>query len=272
MPRVDLGDLQLHYTRHGSGTPLLLLHAGWGLGVNGFAFQEKTLADEFEMIVPDRRGYGRSTHVDRFDADYHWQAADDMRRFLDALKIDRVLAWGHSDGAIIGAMLAIRQPDRIAGLIFEDGHLWCRKASSIDLMKQAYANPTVLPQAAQNKLARYHGEDYWLQVIRLWAGGWIDLSQREGDLYHDRLREIQCPTLILHGAHDEHSTVAEIEELARRIPHARLILYPDGGHSIHDDRALREGCTQTAREFLRMCAAEDRRVRNPPYDEFISLT
>lgn len=250
MPFVNLDDLQLHYTRHGVGMPLLLLHAGWGLGVNGFAYQQETLADEFELIMPDRRGYGQSTHVERFDADYHWQAADDMRRFLDALKIDRVLVWGHSDGAISGAMLALSIPDRIMGLIFEGGHLWCRKASSIDLMRHAYTDPTVLPQAAQIKLARYHGEDYWPHVIRLWAGGWIDLYQRDGDLYRGRLGDIQCPTLILHGAHDEHSTIAEIEELTRRIPRARLILYPDGGHSIHDDRALRTACTQAAREFL----------------------
>lgn len=258
MPFVDLPDVRLHYTRHGAGTPLLLLHAGWGLGVNGFAYQQATLADEFELIAPDRRGYGQSSHVDHFDADYHWQAADDMRRLLDALKIDRVWIWGHSDGAIIGAMLAFNIPTRIAGLVFEGGHLWCRKASSIDLMRQAYDDPTVLPPAAQIKLARYHGEEYWPQVIRLWAGGWIELSRSEGDLYHNRLGEIQCPTLVLHGAHDEHSTVAEIEELTRRIPQARLILYPDGGHSIHDDRALRAECTQAVHEFFRTAVVTQR--------------
>jgi pimeloyl-ACP methyl ester carboxylesterase len=73
------------------------------------------------------------------------------------------------------------------------------------------------------------------------------------DLYHGRLNEITCPALIIHGAHDEHTFPHEIEELARRIPHARLMIYPDGGHSIHDSRALRDVCTQTAREFLREC-------------------
>ena len=34
-----------------------------GLAINGFEYQESTLADEFHMMVPDRRGYGSSTRV-----------------------------------------------------------------------------------------------------------------------------------------------------------------------------------------------------------------
>ncbi len=90
-----------------------------------------------------------------------------------------------------------------------------------------------------------------MQVIRNWAGGWIELYQREGDLYHGRLNEIKCPALIIHGAQDEHTAVDEIEELARRIPGAQLIIYPDGGHSLHDARPTREACTQAARDFFR---------------------
>jgi alpha-beta hydrolase superfamily lysophospholipase len=37
------------------------------------------------------------------------------------------------------------------------------------------------------------------------------------------------------------------------MPNTRLVIYPDGGHSIHDDRTLRETCTQTVREFLHEC-------------------
>ncbi|HZY42001.1 MAG TPA: alpha/beta hydrolase [Anaerolineae bacterium] len=253
MPFAHFTHLSLHYETYGTGGPLLLLHAGWGLGVNGFAFQQQTLADEFQLIVPDRRGYGPSTRVDRFDADYHWQAAADMLKLLDALQIDRVLAWGHSDGAIIGAIMAITQPDRIGGLIFEGGHLYCRKPNSDYPMDKVYADPTLLPEAAQIKLAQYQGEQDWPRVIRLWAGGWLELYQRNGDLYRGRLGEIACPMLILHGAHDEHTFTGEIDELTRRVPHARLVIYPEGGHSIHDHRLLREACTQTAREFLREC-------------------
>ncbi len=250
MPKVKIDDVRLHYDTHGQGEPLLLIHGGWGLGVNGFHYQEKALAHDYHMLVPDRRGYGRSTHAYGFDADFHWQHADDMVKLLDALQIDWVRVWGHSDGAIIGAIMAILAPDRVRALVFEGGHLYSHKAESKVQMQQAYDDPNLLGEAARTKLAQYHGADYWPQVIRNWAGAWIELYQREGDLYRKRLAEIRCPVLIFHGAHDEHTPVSEIEELARRIPHARLLIYPDGGHSLHDQRETREECTQRVREFF----------------------
>jgi pimeloyl-ACP methyl ester carboxylesterase len=208
------------------------------LGVNGFHFQEKTLAHDFRLIIPDRRGYGRSTHSYGFAADFHWQHADDMLRFLDALRIDRVRVWGHSDGAIIGAIMAILAPGRVRALAFEGGHLYNRKAESNFQMQAVYADPHLLPEA------------YWPQVIRNWSGAWIELYQREGNLYHDRLAEIGCPVLIMHGAHDEHTPVSEMEELARRIPQARLVIFSEGGHSLHDQRETREECTQLVKKFF----------------------
>jgi pimeloyl-ACP methyl ester carboxylesterase len=254
MPEVVVSDITLHYTTHGHGEPLLLIHGGWGLGVNGFHFQEKTLARDFRLIAPDRRGYGRSTQVQGFDADFHWQHADDMLKLLDALQIARTQVWGHSDGAIVGAIMAIRAPDRVRALVFEGGHLYNRKAESQYPMQQVCADPGLLPEAARVKLAQYHGDDYWPQVIRNWAGAWLELYRRAGDLYRQRLAEIRSPVLIMHGAHDEHTPVSEMEELARRIPTARLMVYPDGGHSLHDQRETREACTREAREFLRNSA------------------
>ncbi len=250
MPQVAVNDITLHYTVHGHGDPLLLIHGGWGLGVNGFHFQEKTLAHDYHMIIPDRRGYGQSTPVYGFNADFHWQHAEDMLKLLDALQIDRARVWGHSDGAIIGAIMAILAPDRLRGLVFEGGHLYNRKAESQFQMQQVYDDPNLLPEAARVKLAHYHGADNWPQVIRNWAGAWIELYQRDGDVYHDRLAEIRCPLLIIHGAHDEHTPVSEMEELARRIPLARLVIYSSGGHSLHDQRGPREECTLLAHEFF----------------------
>jgi pimeloyl-ACP methyl ester carboxylesterase len=250
MPEVSANGITLHYLAHGHGEPLLLIHGGWGLCINGFHYQEKTLARDYRLIIPDRRGYGQSTHVVGFDADFHWQHADDLLKLLDELKIDRVRVWGHSDGAVIGAIMAILAPDRLRALAFEGGHLYNRKTESTFQMQAIYADPTLLPEAARVKLAKYHGADRWPQVIRNWAGAWIELYQRAGDLYHDRLAEIRCPVLIIHGAHDEHTPVSEMEELNHRAPASRLVIFPDGGHSLHDQRETREASTQLVKEFL----------------------
>ena len=251
MPQLSLDDAAIYYQECGHGPPLLLLHAGWGLAINGFAYQQDQLAGEFRMIAPDRRGYGRSTHVEKLEADFHWQAADDMFTLLEALNTRETLVWGHSDGAVIGAIMAITQPARVRALIFEGGHLYNRKPLSQPIFEQLYQDPAALPLAAQTRLADYHGQAAWQHVIRNWAGAWLELGKREGDLYRGRLHEITCPTLVMHGAHDEHTPVSEMQELAQRIPGASLSVYPHAGHCIHDARLDRTTCTQQAREFLR---------------------
>ena len=251
MPQLSLDDAVICYQEYGLGTPLLLLHAGWGLAINGFDYQQDTLADEFRMIVPDRRGYGRSTRVEKLEADFHWQAADDMFALLDALTVRETLVWGHSDGAVLGAIMAITQPARVRALIFEGGHLYCRKPLSLPIFEQLYLDPTALPLAAQTRLAEYHGQAAWQHVIRNWAGAWLELGERKGDLFRGRLHEITCPTLVMHGGQDEHTPVSEMEELTRCIPGAHLSVYPDAGHCVHDARLHRATCTQEARKFFR---------------------
>jgi pimeloyl-ACP methyl ester carboxylesterase len=146
--------------------------------------------------------------------------------------------------------MAILAPDRVRALVFEGGHLYNRKTESTFQMQHIYADPNVLPEAARVKLAQYHGEDRWPQVIRNWAGAWIELYQRDGDLYHDRLAEIRSLMLIIHGAHDEHTPITEMEELNRRVPSSRLVVFPDGGHSLHDQRETRAACTRLVQEFF----------------------
>ncbi len=250
MPYAELNEVTLYYEEHGQGTPLLLLHAGWGLAVNDFAHQQGALADEFRMIVPDRRGYGRSTRVQMLGADFHWQAAEDMWALLDLLQVNQTCIWGHSDGAVIGAIMAITQPARVRGLVFEGGHLYTRKPRTQSAFEQVYSDPALLPEPVQRKMAHYHGQETWQPVIRNWAGAWLELAKREGDLYRGRLGEITCPTLVILGGQDEHTPVSEMEELTRRVPNARLSVYPEAGHCVHDARSTREACTQEAREFM----------------------
>ena len=61
MPYASLGDLELYYEIHGTGTPLLLVP-----GLNGtFSFWREQIApfaEHFQVIVHDHRGTGRSTH------------------------------------------------------------------------------------------------------------------------------------------------------------------------------------------------------------------
>ena len=105
----------LHLLRAGEGQPLLLLH-GWP----EFSFTWEPvmtrLADRFDVIAPDLRGFGDS---DKPDGSFG--AADqarDMLALLDGLGIDRVGLVGHDVGGAVMQALARMSPDRFTGLFF----------------------------------------------------------------------------------------------------------------------------------------------------------
>jgi haloalkane dehalogenase len=97
------GPVRIYYREAGAGIPLVFLHGGWGYEVYPFDRAIEALRGRFRILIPDRSGYGRSTPLTKLPADFHRRAAIEMARFLDALKIERAVLWGHSDGAVIAS-------------------------------------------------------------------------------------------------------------------------------------------------------------------------
>lgn len=98
----------------GEGPPLLLLH---GLGGSGryWAGIAPSMATQRLLIAPDLPGFGRSDkpRVD-YSRDFHVAA---MHGLLDAMGVDgRLDIAGHSMGGVLGALLAVRDPGRVASL------------------------------------------------------------------------------------------------------------------------------------------------------------
>lgn len=98
----------------GSGPPLLLLH---GLGGSGryWAGIAPLLAETRTLIAPDLAGFGRSDKP-RLDytRDFH---VGSITGLLKALSTEgRVDIVGHSMGGILAALVAARQPERVASL------------------------------------------------------------------------------------------------------------------------------------------------------------
>jgi pimeloyl-ACP methyl ester carboxylesterase len=105
--------------RAANDLPVLCLH---GLTRNSRDFTELAayLAPIYSVVVPDVRGRGFSAYD--VDAE-HYQPpiyAQDMWRLLDHLGIDRCVIIGTSMGGIIGMIMALQKPQRIAGLVLND--------------------------------------------------------------------------------------------------------------------------------------------------------
>lgn len=99
--------------------PLLCMH---GLTRNSSDFIElaEHIAPRHRVIAPDVRGRGRSA----YDPDWHnyYPAfyTGDMWRLLDELKIERAVLVGTSMGGIMAMLMAVQQPQRVAGIVLND--------------------------------------------------------------------------------------------------------------------------------------------------------
>jgi 3-oxoadipate enol-lactonase len=115
MPHVDTGTVSLFFEEAGSGgTPVLLLHELGGSSESWRAVIPLLAADR-RVIAPDLRCAGRSEKPPGGFA--LAEAADDLDALLGVLSINRVDMIGAALGSLVGALLAIRHPDRVGRLM-----------------------------------------------------------------------------------------------------------------------------------------------------------
>lgn len=241
--------IELHYREGGAGSPLVILHGGWGYGYYPFDDAIATLGHRY--VIPDRTGYGRSPHIDAMPPRFHEAAAIETERLLDKLGIARPVLWGHSDGAVIATLLALRAPDRYRGIIVEAIHLDRSKPRSRAFFLQMANDPDAFGERVTRKLAAEHGEDYWRTIIRADGVAWLDIAATpEDDLYDHRLHELRVPMLVVHGTDDPRTEPGELDRLRREVPAARIELLEGGGHSPHNARATAGRVTALVRDFL----------------------
>ncbi len=227
MPSVRVNDIELYYEVHGEGSPLLLI-PGLGVDVNFFRGIIDDLATSCRVVAFDPRGAGRS---DKPDVPYSIDGmADDAAALLDHLDIDRTTVLGCSMGGRTALLLALDHRALVDRLVLAASsayvppdRLFTRRWLIMEVLAQIPVPKRVDPQP------RY-----------AWR------RQREASSGFDctgRLGEIDVPTLVVHGTEDHIVPFSLGQEMARRIPDARLVTVP-GGHralfSTHTARLVGE--------------------------------
>jgi pimeloyl-ACP methyl ester carboxylesterase len=248
--------VKIYYRDEGEGLPLLFLHGGWGYGIYPFNRQIGALRDEYRMIIPDRGGYGRSTRIlQDLPSDFHYRAATETLSFLDSLDIERAFLWGHSDGAVIAAIIGFTAPDRVSGLILEAFHYYKSKPASREFFETLAYQPETLDAELRERFAWEHGADYWQKLITIHAKAWLQIAAEstgaQDDLYAGRLREITAPTLFIHGRLDPRTEPGELAAVRAQLPQREMQILENGSHSLHSEGVTADLVTRTAGKFLK---------------------
>jgi pimeloyl-ACP methyl ester carboxylesterase len=259
---IELDGLELFYREAGpSHAPVVLLPHGYPCSSFQFRRLVPALADCWRVVAPDFPGFGYSATpaLDAFGYDFD-AYADILRRFAEALRLERYALWLHDYGSQIGLRCAIARPDRIAALLIQNGDIY------EDALGPKYATIKAYwedPSPARRKpleravsqagfRAEFVGEVEASIQRRvppdLWHLHWslMDtpvrremavrlMEQLESNLdwfprYQRYLREHHPPALIVWGPQDGYMPEAAARAYLRDLPDAELHLLKDGGH------------------------------------------
>src|SRR5437868_5162540 len=106
--------IELAYQVFGSGTPLILLHGGFG-SVEMFGPNVELLAARHRVIGVDLQSHGRSPAADRrmrFET-----MADDIAALIKELELERAAVMGFSLGGGVALRTAIQHPELVGRLV-----------------------------------------------------------------------------------------------------------------------------------------------------------
>jgi len=106
----------LHVDAFGAGTPALFVHGSMSRGLDTFPEQQQR-ADQYKVMLIDRRGFGGSPPTKR--ADYEVDAQD----VVDVLADGSHLV-GQSYGAVVGLLAASRRPESVLSLTLIEPFAW----------------------------------------------------------------------------------------------------------------------------------------------------
>lgn len=236
MNTIVFNGIELAFDRRGKGTPLVLIH-GYPLDHSIWGDVIPLLENDFDLIVPDVRGFGKSTTVETL-----YSMADiaaDLAAILDSLGIKKTALAGHSMGGYVALAFAKVFPDRVSGLSLVSsqaaGDAPERKEGryktaadvsekGIQIVAVAMTDKLSPDQRVRDFVRPLIGK----QSVSGVTGALKAMAERE-DLM-SFLASFKLPLVLIHGDADELIPVDRAREIKALVPEAHLVELPGAGH------------------------------------------
>jgi len=142
---IKVNDLNIFYREAGSkDAPVVLLLHGYPTSSHMFRNLIPLLSEQYHVIAPDLPGFGYSDKPDHKDFDYTF---DNLTRhiqgFIDQLGLRRFAIYVFDYGAPVGYRLAVAHPEKIMGIITQNGNAYVEGLSEgWNPIQKYWAEPT----------------------------------------------------------------------------------------------------------------------------------
>ena len=201
---IQLSEVNMHYVRYGNGEQTVLLIHGNGGSTNSLKELAQYLANDYTVYCLDSRCQGLSSDpgVISYDA-----MAEDVYEFITAKSLEKPYLLGHSDGGIIGIILAANHPDALGACIS------CGANSEPSTLKSYYIRD--VKSREKNKL--------------------YDLMLEEPHLTTELMAKIDTPFYIVAGEYDL-MPLSDTVFLHESISNSRIAIIKNHYHSTYISR------------------------------------
>jgi pimeloyl-ACP methyl ester carboxylesterase len=122
--------------------------------------------ESHRVIAVDLRGHGRSSAPEHGYGALDF--ASDLAGLLDTLKVERVVAFGHSMGGVVVSALAVEHPERVDGLVCVDPAYLLPDETAQDVEPVIAALDTADPVPLVQQILGGFESAAWAPALRTW--------------------------------------------------------------------------------------------------------
>jgi pimeloyl-ACP methyl ester carboxylesterase len=262
--RVDGVDVFYREAGRADAPVLLLLH---GFATSSFYFRHlmPMLADRFRLIAPDLPSFGFTQAPPERNYRYDFDSLSrTIVAFVDALRLERYVLYVFDYGAPVGFDLALTYPDRVAGVISQNGNAYVEGLGDKgwSVLRAYWANPSSDTRELLRSRMSFDGviaayfqgvpnpsaiepESYTLDAAILARPGNADLqidlkldykrNIERYPLYQAFIKTHRPTVLAIWGKNDLFFVPPGAEAYKRDVPDARVIMLDTGHFALETD-------------------------------------
>lgn len=266
---AEVNGIEMHYVRDGEGFPLVLLH-GWPEFWRTWRKNIPVLAEGFDVVAPDLRGFGDTEKPD-LPAEEGYTTGDhaaDLLGLVDHLGFEQFGIVTHDLGAYVAQEFAREHPDRLRGIFFFDcpypgiGKRWLAADRLDEIWYQSFHQQEMAADLVGS--SREATRAYFEHFLEHWAAdedafdeadreAWVDNFSKPGNLQGGfnwyiaadegrrrlmtegapEMDPIEVPVRVLWGEHDPVLDSAWADRLDEYFADCEFDEHEGAGHFAH---------------------------------------